>query len=315
MSSSTFQVVYDGPALEGSAIDVRDLAPALLALGQVLEEANNTFNDGHAKVTLKVNASFKSGCFGIDFSVIQGILDQAIGLFRHETVASAKELLDLLGISVADVAKGVAGTGAVGLIGLIKWLRDRPIRKVVVLEGERVRIMVDDDELEVERRTIELLRNHRLRVALEKAILEPLEREGFESVSFTTDPKMGAEVVSRSERAWFSAPPPAQESLDDRTDEVRLQLVNVSFREDNKWRFSDGGAPFFATVSDDGFLQRVKSSEETFAAGDILRVRMRRRQWLEGETMKVDYEVLKVLEHRKGAAQLPINFAPPESEW
>lgn len=39
MSSTSFQVVYDGPALEGSTIDVRDLAPALLAFGDVIEQA------------------------------------------------------------------------------------------------------------------------------------------------------------------------------------------------------------------------------------------------------------------------------------
>ena len=37
MSHTTFQIIYDGPALENSTMDVKDLAPALLALG----EANN----------------------------------------------------------------------------------------------------------------------------------------------------------------------------------------------------------------------------------------------------------------------------------
>ena len=82
MSNSSFQVVYDGPALTGSTIDVRDLAPALLAFGDVIEQANFTLNEGRTSVALRVNASFKSGCFGIDFSVVQSLMDQMTSLFK-----------------------------------------------------------------------------------------------------------------------------------------------------------------------------------------------------------------------------------------
>ena len=34
---SRFRVTYDGPALESSEMDVRELAPALLAIGDLLE--------------------------------------------------------------------------------------------------------------------------------------------------------------------------------------------------------------------------------------------------------------------------------------
>lgn len=110
MSHSSFQVIYDGPALAGSLIDVRDLAPALLAFGDVIEQANATINDGQAKVTLKVSASFKSGCFGIDFAVVQGLLDQALDLFKGTPIASAKELTDYLGF-FKDVGSGVVFAG------------------------------------------------------------------------------------------------------------------------------------------------------------------------------------------------------------
>lgn len=299
MSHASFQIVYDGPALEGSTIDVRDLAPALLALGQVLEEANSTFNAGHAKVSLRVQASFRSGCFGIDFSVVQGLLDQALGLFKQTPVASAKELIELLGF--------VSG-GGVGVVKVLKWLRGRVIREVIDLDNGWVRIVADGECLEAERQIIALLRNYRLRVALEKAIFEPLEREGFESVAITDNPKSGFVIIEKPEGVFFKAPQQENELLDDRTDNVNLQLISVSFRDENKWRFSDGGQPFFAAILDDDFLNRVKLSEASFAAGDILKVKLRKKQWLAGDTMKSEYEVLEVVEHRKGMAQLRIPF-------
>ncbi len=303
MSQTSFQVVYDGPALSGSTIDVKELAPALLALGDVIEQANLTLNDSHTKIALHVHASFKSGCFGIDFSVVQGLLDQALGLFKQTPVASAKELVEYLGFMTG---------GGWGVIRVIKWLRNRIIREVVLLDNGKARIVVDGDALEVERATIELLRNYRLRLALQQAIMDPLERDGYDSVAISDKPKDGFILILKNERQYFAAPPAEDEMLSDKEDTVNLQLVSVSFRDDNKWRFSDGANSFYAALLDNVFLNKVRMAEESFTAGDILTVTLRKRQWLAADTMKSDYEILKVIDHRKAMAQLRIPFRDEE---
>ena len=63
---------------------------------------------------------------------------------------------------------------------------------------------------------------------------------------------------------------------------------------------------------DERFVHRVQVGEENFAAGDILAVKLRKRQWLEGDVMKADYEVMEVLNHRRGMAQIPLVFSPEE---
>ena len=57
MSKETFTIAYDGPALQDGAMEVRDLAPALLALGQLLDAANATLNGDAAKIKLQVKAT------------------------------------------------------------------------------------------------------------------------------------------------------------------------------------------------------------------------------------------------------------------
>jgi len=304
MSNTSFQVVYDGPALAGSTIDVRELAPALLAFGDVIEQANLTLNAGRTSVALRVSASFKSGSFGIDFSVVQSLMNQVATLFKDPAVVSAREVTEHLGFVYVQ---GVAAVG--GVIYVVRWLRNRPIKRVVLLDNGCARIELDDDKLETEQRTIALLRNFKLRQALEAAVAKPLEREGYESVALATRPEDGFITITKAERSYFVAPPAEAEQLADQTMKANLQLVNVAFKDDNKWRFYDGTTQFHAAILDERFVHRVQAGEENFAAGDILVVTLRKRQWLEGDIMKAEHEVLEVLNHRRGMAQIPLVFS------
>ncbi len=99
MSHSSFKIVYDGPALQDSMMDVNDLAPALLALGKIIDEANATLNGHHAKSSLRVKGSFKSGCFGAELEIAQSWMEQTLNVFKDSPISSAKELMDLLGFA------------------------------------------------------------------------------------------------------------------------------------------------------------------------------------------------------------------------
>ena len=140
------------------------------------------------------------------------------------------------------------------------------------------------------------------------AIAAPLDREGFDSVAISTKPEDGFVIIEKNERHYFIAPAADQEELADEVISANLQLVSVSFKGDNKWRFYDGTNSFFASIADAGYAHRVQMGEESFAAGDILNVTLRKRQWLEGDVMKSEYEVLKVNNHRRGMAQLQMPF-------
>ena len=83
-SSAKFHIIYDGPALKENNIDVRDLAPSLLALSDTIEVANNILNRGRAKVALNIKASFKSGSFGVDLNLFQDVIDNVLKLFKSD---------------------------------------------------------------------------------------------------------------------------------------------------------------------------------------------------------------------------------------
>jgi len=48
MSRASFSIAYDGPPLREGVMGVRDLAPALLAVGQLFDAANTVLNRDEA---------------------------------------------------------------------------------------------------------------------------------------------------------------------------------------------------------------------------------------------------------------------------
>ena len=173
-------IKYDGPALAGKSMDVAHLAPALLALSDLVKEANRYANGDRAAARIYVNADIEQKCFELDLSVALTIWEQAKLLLADENVRTAKEILEWLGI---------AGGAGVGLFQLIKWLKGKKVTNVVVLrvkDGDNlVEITVEGDETpkQVAQAVYELYANVATRQKA-MAVLAPLREDGYDSLEF-----------------------------------------------------------------------------------------------------------------------------------
>lgn len=295
MSKASLQIVYDGPALQTHEMEVRDLAPALLALGELFEEANATLNDGRSKVSVNVKGSFKTGCFAIDLSVTQSLMQQAQDLFAGNAVTAALNLIAILGL---------AGTSTKGVFHLIKWVRNRKITNVEIMADGVVRIYCDDDHFDTEQAVLALFRNWKLRKAFQDVVYKPLQKPGIDYFAVRDKKEGDFAAVSADEAEDFVAPEQEEEFLDETDRTVNLQVVNVAFKNDNKWRFFDGASTFYATILDEGFLADVNNGDRMFANGDLLKVILRERKTLSGDVLKADREILEVIDHRRAGVQL-----------
>ena len=71
------RIAYAGPALEDGTMDVRELAPALIAFADLVKYASRAINlDKNIKVMLNQD-SLKKGSFDITFLLDTSLLDQA----------------------------------------------------------------------------------------------------------------------------------------------------------------------------------------------------------------------------------------------
>lgn len=298
MDMSQFRITYDGPALETSEMDVRELAPALLAVGDLLEASTKALCGDQVRPQVSVRGSFKTGSFGIDFTLATSLASKMRELFAGNeatAVANAIAILGALGI--------VAEAGKRGLLSVLKWVRGRQIERVQINESSAT-LFVDGDQLEIELSVLALLRDVSVREATVR-VLQPLEREGITMFAAGTNTDATV-VITDNEIGWFSAPPQSDVLLLDETRKMAFSIVSLAFKDDNKWRLYDGAATIHATIADSEFLSRVDHNLVSFAKGDVLVCRVHVRQWQTPTGAKTEYEVVQVLEHRAAARQIPL---------
>lgn len=300
MSESDFKVVFSGPAVEEGEIDVRDLAPALLALGDVFQAANTALNGSESTASVKVRAT-ASGSFEVNLTLVQEVAS-ALGVMldwakdHDDGIAAANELADL-------VLKGTAAAGSTagGLFWLIKWLRGRRPKEITRDDGG-VTIQVGDTNVTVDNRVIVLAADIKVRQGAKK-FADVLKKEGIDTITFRRDGEAEVFLTSRDADA-FIVPDAIEEELADAVRRMNVQIVSLSFKDDNKWRVTDGGDPFSVSIEDQDFLKRIANNDIAFSKGDYLICDVRERQVSTANGLKLDRSIVRVVEHRAAPRQL-----------
>lgn len=301
LSKAAFTIAYDGRAIEDGSMDVRDLAPALLAVGQLFDAANQALNGSDAPpITVNVQATNR-GSFEIDLTVVQTFFDSMKSFLSGDWVTAAINLKEL-------VFGGAALT--VGLAALITRLKGRKPDRIEKLSEDTVRITIDGDSIDIPLKLLRLYQDVAVRKAYEDLVAVPLQKEGIDRFK-VLDKRTEIAAVSKESSVYFVAPElPAEVVLED-IRKAAFSIVSLAFKENNKWRLHDGNNQISATIEDADFLQRVDSNLIRFAKGDILVCEVKVRQTQTEQGLKTEYTVIRVLEHRPAARQIDMFIEDP----
>jgi hypothetical protein len=295
-SSAAFSISYEGPALDDGRMAVRDLAPALLALGDLVHEANDLVTPGSPQVNLDIRA-FREGSFEIQLDVV---IATAITLLATDPANAASNLIQFI-------------AGANGFFSTIRRLRGRSIVNQEEPSPGKTRVTLDDGtSIETDSSVFVLVQRESTRRQA-REVLAPLQRDGIDDLKIevpasqevvTLDP----EDVQTIEGGLEDTP------LVDDEREMAVTIVSVVFEPGNKWRLNDGARTFWANMLDREFVQRVQASHEAFRKGDILICRVRVQQWQTETGLRAEHDVTRVVEHIRGARDVPLPFENGDDE-
>ena len=296
MPGPSFRLEFDGPALRDHEIDVADLAPALIALGQMVKAANRVVNGESLDVSVKVR-TVGDGSFWVALTVrAHGAYATVRDFLVGPDVDAVLKLVTIIGLSGAGA--GLAGKGALAVIRQIRGRRPKRLER----RGGTVLIEFDDaEQIEVEEASARVAFDPEFRTALERLAVEPLSRPGIDAIVLDGD---GIEErITQVTAGAFLAPPIVEDGLFETRHSKVFSIIDLSFKPGKTWRLSDGhGRATLVDVEDAAFTARIEQSEIAFAKGDLLvcDVRETARQTAKG--LRADYAIVRVIEHRAANA-------------
>lgn len=297
MSQAHFTIAYDGSALRSGSMEVRDLGPALLAIGSLFDAANAVLNHDSAKIKVNVSAT-ETGSFEISFQIVQTMAEHVIAMLAGEPVTAAINLKELV-------------AGSCGVIWLIKKLRGKAPEKLERLPSNHVRLTFGDQHLDVPMAVLELYQDRAVRAAVERVVAEPLKRDGIDKFEIREN-KQPVVSVEKHDVGVFALPAVPNEIILQDTRRAAFSIISLAFKEDNKWRLSDGNSQISALIEDQEFLDRVDANQISFSKGDILLCDVQITQRRSAGGLSTEYVVLRVIEHKGAMRQIPFHLEPKE---
>jgi hypothetical protein len=310
MPSESLVVAYDGPALREGSMDVRQLAPALLALGDLFERSNSILNGDKAHVSVRVSTIAK-GSFLVHLEFWQTIGDHVRSLLTGDTLATADKIVGSLFTKAA---------GVLSVIKLIKLFKGKRIKRRSVLKNGNVEIELPDGTIgEATEDAIKLYEDSKIRENAAQTV-KPLDYEGIDKVEIRRG-EDAIEEIAKSEADSFkvAAEKPDYKSLEPAltsTAARAIEIVKPSFAEDLVWTVSGGeGERFTAKMADPEFNERVNRGEIFFKKGDIAIVEVATKSWFVEGRVHSEHEITHVrrFEHA-GSEQLTLQNAKANPE-
>lgn len=291
----SFRAAFEGPAVEDGRINARAFAPSLSGITSLVETSAEIFFTTGGDVTLQVRANFRKGSFEFGLVALAAVANQ---LWQNLSISDLKLMLTSIGL---------VGRNPKSLLRLILEHGDSPVEGIEPLRNGLVNVHIHGDNNSVtvngvDERVAKLLISQQVREAVPEAV-SPLDRPGI--THYRLGPaKQPVLRISKEDLPRLRAPEQMQSRLADSVSETAVELLSPDFVDGNKWRVAQGGHPFWVRLLDEEFLASVDRGDRSFAKGDYLIVQLRVRAFGSPEGLKVERDIVRVMDHKHRGRQL-----------
>ena len=292
----------DGENIDKTGVNIRDLAPILLSLADLIEEGNKTVYPNGSDIAVNVKP-FGKGSFVVDISVFSKIWEGLTNLINQHTIQDIKTLLEWLGL---------LGGGGVGVITLIKFLKGKPKEVKKINANEITYINEKGNSLTVNVNVDKLYNNGSIHNYIKQSIVDPFENKEIDKIETFLKLKE-SETKMKIDKADI---PAIKEGLvegattshsDDETDNqpivMYLHPKKIDLEGDGRsWRFRKAGAGneiVHATIKDEVFLKKQIS----LSKDDLLKVKYLTKQRIVNGRISSTNEIIEILEYTPGMKQ------------
>lgn len=323
VSRQAFQVAYHGTAANGHTMDVEALAPALLAFGNLIREANVEINGDRATVRVLVDSDFERKCFHINFEIVQNWVQKALSLLKDDSVQTSKELLQTIGIISALV-----GTVCGSLLAFLKWKRGRKTKLVQqVRDADSGGVVIlniegDQNNIQLTNNVYKLAENKKVLESIEGS-LAPIEAKQAERIEFKQDDKTALAYDREDVRAIISSceSGPDGRSIAEEKPQPKITTTTlysygpVFDAKVKKWRFKYKKKPIYADISETSIAGDTMKRGGSFV-DDRYRVRMEVIPPESEGGSDPHYKILEVLDFTQAPQQhtLPLRKPPKKKK-
>lgn len=294
---------------------VEDLAPSLLALGEVVRQSNYLLNGDAAKVKLIVTTDFEHKCFEVVLQVVQSTYESLVTFLADEKVKNAKEIGEWIGLLAAPVGS---------LFWYLKSKAGKKVESATLLTDKDSRGMVqvkftgDNNTILVNQNVFKLGEDPIVRRFAAKFV-GPLTKEGYDSIRLGEEYGPRASTINKEDARGIvesgkGADDETTETFDPQPVIAHLQISRPDFDVEAKsWKFIYGGKPITVDISQTNIAEQILTRGYV-TIGDTWRVKLLiiEKKMASGK-YKNDYKVIDVLEFIPGSQQASLNFsAEPE---
>lgn len=297
---TTICVAYTGEAVNDGTMEINELAPALLALSNLISEANQTLNNDGSKIEVRLSSHFERGSFEMALELVRDLPAQ-IKFFFFDSSYSLNEILGAIGL-FCTVSGG-------NLIEFYRFVKGRKITKVEKVDKDNLRVFIEEESREFSIGAWRLFNSHKARSSVE-GFIHPLKKEGVDGLEFRDENnKQTIERISENEVEYFSELAQSEE-LEEMvsSQQLILRILNVNFERGLKWRFDDGDTKFYAEIKDEKFLDAIETGRVSFCHGDMILAEIETtQQYVKGDLKKSVKSITKVLKISKNAEQFNFN--------